>query len=328
MDDLNMEEFRSVLDQVIDYSLPESKKSPLVQKLNQQHAKEDLHSNCLDAVMFDKSQKQQTKFKNLNNKKSSSKATSNLIYEPTKNETSSAFNMSTSKESSHLKKLENFCESFDTNCSSGTTSLTNSLINNFTNSNDNWDKQGIQQLINNDNKLNETLASNIESSSLITTNTSESSQQLLNQVSSHHSLNHEPDNKQQCCDNCESSKLHQQRSKPLYVSNTSSDELAFEMKDYSRRAKIVEYNSNASYLKYADLKDNETNCDETKLVKPFQTETNYSNSFESTSYYDHSINSGNLLKLDTVNTQFASKRCLEESDANRNFSTDCLNRCK
>lgn len=54
--DLNMEEFQSVLDQVVNHSLPDSQKSPLVQRLNQQVAEEESSlESCLRVSSLDES---------------------------------------------------------------------------------------------------------------------------------------------------------------------------------------------------------------------------------------------------------------------------------
>lgn len=275
MDDLNMEEFQSVLDQVIDFSLPESKKSPLVRKLNQD-AKEE---NCLEAAMFDNSQKQ-TKFKPNLNKRSSklNNAASSLIggCETVKCEPPG-------RESSHLKKLENFCDSFEANCTLAGTRLTNCSNLSM------WDsKRPTNAQLNGTSKPTTTESSTDSFTSFANSfNELQSSQQAI-----HNHLNAPPENSNKCCDNLNCESCKQQRSRPIYVSN-AAEELGFEMKDYSRRAKLVEYSSNHPFLSYADLKDGgETACDETKLVKPFKAE-NYSNSLESSSYYDHSIGQGN-----------------------------------
>lgn len=263
-----MEEFQKVLDQVVDFSLPDSKKSPLVQKLNQD-AKEE---NFLEAPRFENPQKS-TKFKpNLkqNAAKLNNNSNSPIGYEPpTRGEAPPP-----PAGESHLQKLESFCDSFETNCTLASSLLTNCA----------WDTKRPGQ-------LNGTCKASDHSSdsftSFATSSATESSQQAI-----HNHLSAQPENSTKCCDNLNCDSCKQQRSKPIYVSN-AGEELAFEMKDYSRRAKLVEYSSNRQFINYADLKDanSETTCEEAKLVKPFRTE-NYSNSLESSSYYDHSICQG------------------------------------
>ena len=283
MDDLNMEEFQSVLDQVIDFSLPESKKSPLVQKLNQD-AKEDncLEAKFLGAAMFDNPQKQ-TKFKpnaSLNKRSSKLANAGGLIgYE-------SKCGEPTGRES-HLQKLENFCDSFEANCT-----LAGSRLTSVTNCSNLWDSKRPTNA-----QLNGTLASKATESSpdsfISFANSSATNELQSSQQAIHNHQNASPENSNQCCDNLNCDTCKQPRSKPIYVSS-AADELGFEMKDYSRRAKLVEYSSNHPFLSYADLKEpnSEANCDEAKLVKSFKAE-NYSNSLESSSYYDHSIDQGN-----------------------------------
>lgn len=275
-----MEEFQKVLDQVVDFSLPDSKKSPLVQKLNQDAKEENcLEANFLEASRFENPQKQ-TKFK-ANLKQNATKLNNNsnpIGYEPARGEAPPGEAL---PGESHLQKLESFCDSFETNCT-----LASSLLTNCRNL-ANWDPKSRRPA---SAQLNGTCKASKTSSDSFTSFATElqSSQQAI-----HNHLNAPPENSTKCCDNLNCESCKQQRSKPIYVSN-ATEELAFEMKDYSRRAKLVEYSSNHPFLNYADLKDanSETTCDEAKLVKPFARAENHSNSLESSSYYDHSIGQG------------------------------------
>ena len=102
MKNLEMDEFRNMLEQITDHSKPESKKSELIKYLNQQLSKDE--DNCCLEAMFNKPEKQsKSKLdKNLD------KMTNNIIYQ-----TSNENEIYQSKpEESHLKNLENFSENF------------------------------------------------------------------------------------------------------------------------------------------------------------------------------------------------------------------------
>lgn len=260
MDDLSMEDFQKVLEQVTDYSLPESKKSPLVQQLNQQYAKED---NCLEAAMFDQP-------------KAEFHCSSNSLTKTKKAATDLA-DAPVAHNESHLQKLEHFCETFDSSCTSVNSSLTSSILNNV----NSWESTGLTN-----GTLNATESSFSLNPASLSASSSESSQQQYSTIHNHtHQL---PDNSK-CCDNlnCESCR---QRSRLLF--NVSDNVSKIEMKDYSKKAQIVEYSSSLNL---------------------------------NNSSIDHQ---SNHLKIDFVNTQFA-ENCLNElNDTNRNYSTDCLNRCK
>lgn len=287
-----MEEFQKVLDQVIDHSLPESEKSPLVQKLNLEHAKED---NCLEDVI----KQNKSKFKSLNKK---TNRLNNLIND--KMET----NCQSSGKESHLQKLESYCETFVNNNCQSSTSFTNSILSNCNQVNNVKSWESTRHKTSNINGQLE--SSNLNNRNSFINKTSLESSQKLN-------INHY-ENSKQCCDNSNCDCIKRQKSRLLYnVSNTTED---FEFKDYSRRAQLVEYSPS---LKYADLKEN-SDYDDHKL-EPLINKTKDLKASK-LDYFDQA----NQLKYNLVNTQFAEKVLGDElkDNSDRNYSSDCLNRCK